>query len=429
MATVYKAEQSSLNRPCALKIVNATNAIQRDPDFKKRFFLEASIASKLTHQNTVSVFDYGHTQDNIYYLAMEFLDGHTLHRDIRDNGPINEQRATTITKQICRSLIEAHALGIVHRDLKPTNIFLAKHANNPDFVKVLDFGLAKNLTSKDEPLTQAGYFMGSPKYLAPEQIRGDNIDSRTDIYALGIIMFEMATGAVPFAKPNAVHIMMAHVNDPPPTPRSINPNISISKPFETIILKCLEKNPNQRFPSMTSLLSALSEAARTNSLEQHTSDESHQSTPTKSDPTTPTTTHPKHEPKQPNPKHKNLTILAICATTTIAAGITYALLPPSQTSPQQSPTSPQQQQTQSTTIIIKTDPPGATVTATNGNTICNSTPCELTFHGDDATDGKTHKLTLTLEGHKTTTETITVSTNNPKTKLIYLARDTPTPDP
>ena len=211
-------------------MLNPNYAGEHDPEFHKRFFLEASIASKLTHPNTVTIFDYGRTDDDIYYMAMEYLEGHTLHRAIREAGHFPEERAAHVARQICRALREAHSLGVIHRDLKPANIFLVEHGDETDFVKVLDFGLVKNVSGdgKGEDLTQTGLFMGSPKYMAPEQIRGDKVDARTDIYALGIIMYEMVTGKVPFDRPNSVNILMAHVNEDAPPLKQMNPNCNVS---------------------------------------------------------------------------------------------------------------------------------------------------------------------------------------------------------
>ncbi len=257
MGKVYRAEQAPLGRTCALKVLNPKYAGDHDPEFHKRFFLEASIASKLTHPNTVTIFDYGRTDDDIYYMAMEYLEGRTLHRGIREEGSFSDERTAHVARQVCRSLREAHSLGVIHRDLKPANIFLVDHADEHDFVKVLDFGLVKNVENPGEDLTQAGLFMGSPKYMAPEQIKGDKVDGRTDIYALGIIMYEMLVGKVPFDRPNSVHIMMAHVNEPPPPMRSINPDIQISQSTEELIFKCLEKDPDLRYPSMEYLLNSL----------------------------------------------------------------------------------------------------------------------------------------------------------------------------
>ena len=223
MGKVYRAEQTPLGRVCAVKVLNPNYTGEHDPEFHKRFFLEASMTSKLRHPNTVTIFDYGHTDDGIYYMAMEYLEGYTLHRAIRQVGHLPEERTAHIARQICRSLREAHSLGVVHRDLKPANVYLLEHGDEPDFVKVLDFGLVKDVSSGSEELTKAGLFMGSPKYMAPEQITGAPIDGRTDIYALGVIMYEMVTGKVPFDRPKSLEILMAHAGEEVPPIRKMNP--------------------------------------------------------------------------------------------------------------------------------------------------------------------------------------------------------------
>jgi serine/threonine protein kinase len=265
MGKVYLAEQAPLGRTCALKVLNPDYARGQDPEFHKRFFLEASIASKLAHPNTVTIFDFGKTDDGIYYMAMEYLEGQTLHRAIREAGHFSEERTAHVARQICRGLREAHSLGVVHRDLKPANIFLVEHSDERDFVKILDFGLVKNMgegdTDKFEDLTQAGLFMGSPKYMAPEQIRGDRVDARTDVYALGVVMCEMITGKVPFDRPTSVKILMAQANEQPPALRMLNPNVAISSAFEEMVARCLAKVPNTRFRSMDEVLAALKRLA------------------------------------------------------------------------------------------------------------------------------------------------------------------------
>jgi eukaryotic-like serine/threonine-protein kinase len=259
MGKVYRAEQAPLGRLCAVKILNPNYAGEQDPEFHKRFFLEASIASKLTHPNTVTIFDYGRTSDDIYYMAMEFLDGVTLHRAIRESGRLPEERVAHIGRQICRALREAHAFGVIHRDLKPANIFLVDHGDESDFVKVLDFGLVKNVLDPkpEDQLTQTGLFMGSPKYMAPEQVRGDRVDARTDIYSLGIMMYEMLTGKVPFDRPNSLNILMAQVNDDAPPIRVMNPNAEVSPAMEELVARCLVKDPAHRCASMDEVLATL----------------------------------------------------------------------------------------------------------------------------------------------------------------------------
>ncbi|HEX7666908.1 MAG TPA: serine/threonine-protein kinase, partial [Polyangiaceae bacterium] len=267
MGKVYRAEQLPLGRQCAIKILNPGYAGDQDPEFHKRFFLEASVASKLTHPNTVTIFDYGRTDDDIYYIAMEYLEGTTLHRAIRVAGHLTEERVVHISMQVARALREAHGLGVIHRDLKPANVFLMDHGDEPDFVKLLDFGLVKEFAEEPaEQLTQTGLFMGSPKYMAPEQIRGDRVDARTDIYSLGVIMYEMLCGKVPFDRPNSVNILMAHVNDAVPPMRELNPNVEVSPEMEETVMRCMAKDPEQRFKSMDEVLLALKTVVRVNSF-------------------------------------------------------------------------------------------------------------------------------------------------------------------
>ncbi len=257
MGKVYRAEQQPLGRLVALKVLTPNYTGDNDPEFHKRFFLEASIASKLTHPNTVTIFDYGKTDDDIYYIAMELLEGRTLHRALREEAPFSPERAMHIARQICRSLREAHNLGVIHRDLKPANVYLLHHGDERDVVKVLDFGLVKNLDEKGEELTQTGLFMGSPKYMSPEQIRGERCDGRVDIYALGVIMFEMLTGKVPFDRPNSVNILMAHIQEDVPPITAMNPSARVPPALETVVRRCMAKSAEARFTTMDEVLTAL----------------------------------------------------------------------------------------------------------------------------------------------------------------------------
>ncbi len=257
MGKVYRAEQAPLGREVALKVLNPNYSGDNDPEFHKRFFLEASTCSKLTHPNTVTIFDYGRTDDDVYYIAMELLEGRTLHRALREEGPFSTERALQIARQICRSLREAHGLGVIHRDLKPANVYLVRHGDENDFVKVLDFGLVKNVDDKGEDLTQTGLFMGSPKYMSPEQIRGERADARADVYSLGVMIYEMVTGKVPFDRPNSVNILMAHVHEAPPPFAEINPNVHAPESLEALVMRCLSKQADDRFASMEELLGAM----------------------------------------------------------------------------------------------------------------------------------------------------------------------------
>jgi len=260
MGKVYKAEQAPLGRQVALKVLSPNYQGDSDVEFHKRFFLEASISARLTHPNTVTVFDYGRTDDDVYYIAMELLEGRTLHRAIREEGPFLPERAAHIARQVCRSLREAHSMNVIHRDLKPANIYLVQHGDENDFVKVLDFGLVKDTEKEGEDLTQTGLFMGSPKYMSPEQIRGEKVDGRTDVYALGVIFYEMLTGKVPFDRPNSVNILMAHVHESAPSMSVMLPGTTFAQELEAIVMKAMAKKPEDRYDSMDALANAIKTA-------------------------------------------------------------------------------------------------------------------------------------------------------------------------
>ncbi|MDF1563993.1 MAG: serine/threonine-protein kinase [Deltaproteobacteria bacterium] len=260
MGRVYRAEQQPLGRQVALKIL-AVNDATDDPDFRRRFLLEASICARLKHPNTVTIFDYGRTDDDVYYIAMELLEGLSLRHAIHQQAPFEPGRAVHIALQIARSLREAHGLGVIHRDLKPGNIFLVQNDEDPDYVKVLDFGLVKVVKGPDQDLTLTGQFMGSPKYMPPEQIRGQPVDARSDIYALGAILYEMACGRPPFERPAPMDVLLAHLNEPLPSMAEIAPDAPEVPFLEEVARRCLEKAPMNRYASMEELIAALRTAA------------------------------------------------------------------------------------------------------------------------------------------------------------------------
>ncbi len=261
MGKVYKAEQLPLGRLVALKVLDVRYQGEEDPSFHKRFFLEASICAKLTNPHTVTIFDYGRTEDDVYFIAMELLEGRTLHQALREEGAFAPERAVSVTLQICSSLQEAHKRGVIHRDLKPANIFLTQHGEQTDFVKVLDFGLVKDFTNLDAEMTQTGLFMGSPKYMAPEQIQRRPVDPRTDIYSLGVILYTMLAGRVPFDSGTPVDILMAQINQPPPLLAEANPQAEVPGAIEEVVRRMLRKDPSDRYGSVGEVRRALLEAA------------------------------------------------------------------------------------------------------------------------------------------------------------------------
>ncbi len=250
MGKVYKAEQAPLGRQCALKVLNPNYSGEHDPEFHKRFFLEASISAKLTHPNTVTIFDYGRTDDNIYYMAMELLEGRTLHRALREEGPFTEERATHIARQICRSLREAHSLGVIHRDLKPANVYLIEHGDETDFVKVLDFGLAKVTEREMRPgsiiLTQEGMVFGTPEFMSPEQAQGKTLDARSDIYSLAVILYEVLTGKLPFDAKSPMEFIQLHVQKEPIPLSQRVPGKTFPPELDAAMAKALRKEKEDR---------------------------------------------------------------------------------------------------------------------------------------------------------------------------------------
>ncbi len=260
MGRVYKAVQEPIDRMVALKVLNPRYDGQKDPGFERRFFLEASMTAKLKHPNTITVHDYGRTDDGIYYIAMELLEGETLQGVLR-RGPLSWPRALNIGSQIARSLREAHKQGMVHRDLKPANVMVLNEGTGGDVVKVLDFGLVKSMLSEKKPktddlgeLTQAGILLGSPTYMAPEQARGD-ADRRTDIYAMGIVLFQCMTGRPPFQGKDSIDILVKQVREKPPVLKALVP--SVPDEVNALVMRCLEKAPDARFQSMDEVLEAM----------------------------------------------------------------------------------------------------------------------------------------------------------------------------
>jgi serine/threonine-protein kinase len=259
MGKVYKAVQQPLDRVVALKVLNPRYDGSKDPGFERRFFLEASLTSRLKHPNTVTVHDYGRTDDGIYFIAMEFIEGETLQALLAREGRVSWPRALAIGAQVARSLREAHKAGLVHRDLKPANIMLISEGTGGDVVKVLDFGLVKSVMPDEKrpnetEITQAGVLLGSPLYMAPEQARSE-ADARTDLYSLGVVLFQAIAGRPPFQGKESIDLIVKHVREAPPELRSLVPELPLE--VNALVMKCLQKLPEARFQSMEELLEAM----------------------------------------------------------------------------------------------------------------------------------------------------------------------------
>ncbi len=258
MGRVYRAVQTGLEREVALKVLPDGNAGAGDLGFVKRFCLEAAVTARLGHPNTVVIHDYGRSDDGIFYIAMEYLEGRTLAQVLDEDGPLPADRVLRIGTQIARAAREAHRHGLVHRDLKPSNVMLVPRDDEPDFVKVLDFGLAKFFVRGDADLTHSGAFLGSPQYMAPELVRGAPATPRSDIYSLGVMLYEMACGRPPFTAGSNIAVLLEHASAQPKRPRLVES--SIPKALESLILKAMEKDPEARFTSMDAVLEALGRA-------------------------------------------------------------------------------------------------------------------------------------------------------------------------
>ena len=261
MGKIYRAEQLPLGRVVAVKVLHTRyTETQDDPAFQKRFFLEASILSRLQHPNIVTVFDYGRIEglaDEAFFMAMEFLPGETLHRRLKREGALNAEATVAIVRQIAKGLREAHRQGVVHRDLKPSNVMLVPDESGEETIKILDFGLVKVLRDDSEELTKEGSFLGSPRYMSPEQIAHGRVDLRTDIYSLGVILYQCLCGRPPFEADNAVHILMAHLHTPVPPFHERNPAVVVPEPLGALAMLCLEKQPERRPATMDDFLVAL----------------------------------------------------------------------------------------------------------------------------------------------------------------------------
>lgn len=258
MGRVYRARHTLLRRPTAVKVLNMKN-VRADMQATERFVQEVEVTSQLSHPNTVTVYDYGRTAAGELYYAMEYLDGLTLHQLVKRNGPQPENRVVHILMQVCGSLEEAHLKGTLHRDIKPENVMLLDLGGWPDFVKVLDFGLAKVLQRRgDARLTRANAVAGTPMYLAPERIEdSEHVDARSDLYSVGAVGYFLLTGQPVFAGKTAQEVMVKQLRAKP-IPPSERLGRTLNKDLESVIMSCLEKDMSKRPRSAAQLASDLS---------------------------------------------------------------------------------------------------------------------------------------------------------------------------
>ncbi len=249
MGVVYLVTHVALGKRMALKVLHGEGA--RDETTVARFVQEAQASSAIGHPNIVDVIDFGRLADGAAYFVMELLEGESLTDRIK-RGAIPLEQTIAIAEQIASALAAAHARGIVHRDLKPDNVQLVRRGAE-EAVKVLDFGIAK-VGGASSKLTKTGMIFGTPHYMSPEQAAGQSVDARTDVYALGVILFEMATGTVPFDGDTFMGILSKHMFEPPPRPTNV---LASTHPLEPVILRALAKKPEDRYASMDALLADL----------------------------------------------------------------------------------------------------------------------------------------------------------------------------
>ncbi|MGC4088259.1 MAG: serine/threonine-protein kinase [Polyangiaceae bacterium] len=266
MGSVYRARQEAVRRDVALKIMRRDRAY--DPETMGRFEREARAISSLTSPHTITAFDFGEAEDGSWFLAMEMLEGETVGDRLRRERRIDWLDAVRFARDALKSLAEAHAKGIIHRDLKPDNLFLVRlpeeGGQRREICKVLDFGIAKwqdpEVSPIDQLETQAGTVFGTPRYMSPEQAQGTALDARSDLYSLGVLLFQMLSGKAPFVDDDAVVVMARHIKDAPPPFRQVSPEAQVPAAIEQVVFRSLAKSADER-PQSAEQMSAELEAA------------------------------------------------------------------------------------------------------------------------------------------------------------------------
>ena len=260
---VYRGVQLATGRKVALKLLHPE--MTKDDNLVARFRREGMVLCNLRDAHTITTYDFDQTPDGTLYIAMELLEGKSLHQVFHEQAPLEWRRMFKILSEMCSSLAEAHAQGIVHRDLKPENVYLESRPGNPEFVKILDFGIAKvmrgdTIDPQSPQLTATGQTLGTLEYMSPEQLMGKPLDGRSDVYALGVVAYEMITGRLPFPEAKGpAGLITAQLKQTPAPPSTANSKVQLPPSADRVILKCLEKDKNNRYADVTQLAAALQE--------------------------------------------------------------------------------------------------------------------------------------------------------------------------
>ncbi|KAF0249380.1 MAG: serine/threonine protein kinase bacterial [bacterium] len=257
MGAVYKAEHVRMGRLCAIKVVPPD--LSQSAEVLDRFEYEAKLSGLLKDPHAIGVYDFGKTTDGMFYLVMEFVDGETISSILRRNGQMPLSRVIEICKQAGAALADAHSQKIIHRDLKPDNIMISNR-NGQDWVEVLDFGIAK-FFNEEQDLTKAGLVMGTPAYMSPEQVSGDKLDVRSDVYSFALIVYQMLVGALPFPVESSRTTMISRLMHNPQPPSLVNPSVVLPKDVETAIMSALARNREERTPTIEKFIESLESGA------------------------------------------------------------------------------------------------------------------------------------------------------------------------
>jgi serine/threonine-protein kinase len=261
MGAVYRGRHLLMDTQLAIKVLHPS--LVSDATSVARFQREAQAMARIRHPNAIAVTDFGITEDQVNYIVMELFEGESLRKVLEREKKLPYATAISIARQVCEALEAAHRSGVIHRDIKPENIFLSAQPDGSYFAKVIDFGIAKIVTDTSKggpPLTRQGMIIGSPHYLSPEQCTGQELDARSDIYSLGIVLFEMLTGQVPFTAMTPVAVALLHANEPPPSLRKFNPEIP--KALDELVMRALAKSKADRPASAHEFANELARVAR-----------------------------------------------------------------------------------------------------------------------------------------------------------------------